>query len=1064
MKSRLDPRLSFSQSLNPAAPLLLYTLCHTGLLAHSRPTTVMATMLDQPIICPIIVGRDAALDAVGRCLDQARQGARLTLLVTGEAGIGKSRLVADAKARAQRLGFEILQGHCFEPDRSLPFAPTIDLLQSFATASAPGELAETLNETAPALLQLLPEIAARSRVADLPNAFDPEQDRRRLFDAFVALLREMSIRAPLLVIFEDLHWSDDASLEGLLHLAHRIAPFPILLLLTYRNDEIQPALAHVLAELDRRRLGLELRLDRLSAADIDAMVRAIFEVGRPIRADLLEKISTLTDGNPFFVEETLKALVAEGEIYFADGAWNRKNVSNLRVPRSVQDTVRLRVERISPAAQRLIELAAVTGRGFDFGLLQDLMKIEEDELLAEMKELLAAQLVVEESADRFAFRHALTRQAIYSGLLARERQTLHRRVGEAIERRYGVQTDAHIADLALHFAEAADWQKTLEYARRAGVRAQAMYSPRAAVEHFTRALDAADALGLPLQPDLYRARGQSFETLGEFESARADHEKALAASRSINDRDRTWQAHLDLGFLWASRDYSTSGEYFAEALALAREIGDPLKVASSLNRVGNWYMNTGHPHEACRFHEEALAAFREAGDRQGIADSLDLLAMSRGQAGDASDAVRTYDQVITLYREIGDRRGLVNSLIMSALLAVPHPIMLDVSADLDVEVALARVDESVAIARDIGWRSGEAFALLDSSYCFYAVGDYGRALQAVRGSLRISEEIDHKQWQAGGQFSIGAMGNELGVYDAAQRQLEHAAALAQEVGSLYWFQLINLSLARAHSLKGDHTGAEAIIDAIHDPDKVTGSWFDRLSWLARTELALNRGDPATAFTFLNHLPSASAKETAGTNPMLLAIRGRVLAALSRVDEAVSVLERAEHEAQRRQGRALLWRIYVVHGQAELARSSRTAASEAFAKARAVVSQIVATIPEEPIPELGIASARDQFIAATEALMPTKHLPTALKAAKQSYDGLTARERDVASLIARGMSNRAIADELIVSERTVASHVANILSKLSFSSRSQVAVWATEKGLTRQGVDESAESPAGPVVR
>jgi DNA-binding CsgD family transcriptional regulator len=186
----------------------------------------------------------------------------------------------------------------------------------------------------------------------------------------------------------------------------------------------------------------------------------------------------------------------------------------------------------------------------------------------------------------------------------------------------------------------------------------------------------------------------------------------------------------------------------------------------------------------------------------------------------------------------------------------------------------------------------------------------------------------------------------------------------------------------------------------------------------------------------------------------------VFAGLGRTDEAVSVLERAESEARRRQGRALLWRIFIALGQAELARSSRAAASAAFANARAIVSEIAATLPDAPIPELGIASAREQFIAATDGLMPTQRPPTALKAAKQSYDGLTARERDVASLIARGMSNRAIANELIVSERTVASHVANILSKLVFSSRSQIAVWATEKGLTRPGGEQDPDGPTG----
>jgi predicted ATPase len=282
----------------------------------------------------------------------------------------------------------------------------------------------------------------------------------------------------------------------------------------------------------------------MPTADIDAMVRAIFGVGRPIRFDFLDVIASLTDGNPFFIEETLKVLVNDGEIYLAGGSWNRKDLSTLRVPRSVQDAVRRRVEKTSKAAQQVIAIAAVAGRRFDVGLMQEMSHLNERELLALMKELVTAQIVVEESADRFAFRHALTRQAIYSGLLARERQALHRQVAEAIECRAGDQADAYSADLALHFAEAGDWQKTLLYARLAGDRAQAVYSPRAAVEHFTRALNAGAALKLPVQPKLLRARGQAFETLGEFERARADYQAALIASREVHERDREWQAPL----------------------------------------------------------------------------------------------------------------------------------------------------------------------------------------------------------------------------------------------------------------------------------------------------------------------------------------------------------------------------------------------------------------------------------------------------------------------------------------------------------------------------------------
>jgi tetratricopeptide (TPR) repeat protein len=1009
--------------------------------------TAMATMLDQPIICPIVVGRDAALDAVGRCLDRVRQGAGSTLLVNGEAGIGKSRLVAEARSRALRLGFAILQGHCFEPDLSLPFAAVIDLLQTLGAELTSAQLAQSLSTSAPALLQLLPEITSRPGNVVPPQAFDREQDRRRLFDSFVAFLRDMSTRSPLLIIVEDLHWSDDASLEGLLHLAHRIAPYPILLMLTYRNDEIQPGLAHLLAELDRRRLGSELRLDRLSAADIDAMVRAIFDVGRPIRFDLLDKISVLTDGNPFFVEETLKSLVAEGEIYFANGEWNRKEMATLRVPRSVQEAVRQRVERISEPAQQAISLAAVAGRRFDFSLLQFLLQIDEEELLGLIKEMIRAQLVIEQSADRFAFRHALTREAIYSSLLARERQALHGRVAEAIERLPGQMPEASVADLALHFSEAGVWDKAFEYARRAGGHAQAMYSPRAAADQLTRALVAAEALGLPRQPELFRTRGQAYETLGEFDRARTDYESALAAARDGGNRSPEWQALLDLGFLWASQDYGRAGDYFSDALTVAREIDDPIKIAQSLNRVGNWRFNTGQPEEACRDHENALAVFRRAEDLQGVADSLDLLAMASGWRGDTAYSAGKYDEAIELFRELGDRRGLVNCLVTSALLAIVHPFMIVINSDTSVDTALARVEEAVTIAREIRWRAGEAFALLDWSYCLYGVGELGRALEALSECLSIAQEIEHKQWEAAARICIGAVLLDMQLVPAATRELEEAVAFAREVGSSYWNQYATLALARANAMQGDFDKAETIITQVLAPDAGMDSWFDRIGWYGRADLELMRGNPIGSLRIVERLLATSIN-TSETRviPTLLLIRGKALTALDHPDEAVSVLTQAEAAARERSGKVLLWQILVELGRAEQRRGNRDHAERAFTDAREIAGEIAATLPDEPIQEFGIESAREQFLKAATTHIPTQRPPTKLKAAKRAYDGLTARERDVAALIAAGMSNRAIAEELVVGERTVATHVANILAKLNFSSRSQIAVWAAAKGL------------------
>jgi tetratricopeptide (TPR) repeat protein len=392
--------------------------------------------------------------------------------------------------------------------------------------------------------------------------------------------------------------------------------------------------------------------------------------------DLPEKVRALilakAEGNPFFVEEILKTLVEEGDIFFSDGRWERKSAHELHTPRSVRDAVARRVERLSPEARQLIFVAAVAGYRFDFPLLQQVSQLGETELMQQLKELIGAQLVVEESLDRFAFRHALTREAIYSDTgqrLARERKAWHQIIAETLERNQSASPDAPLSDLARHFYLAGVWDKALNYSRLAGAQAQGLYAPREALDHFTRALDAAQRLSLAPPFELLHARGKTYEILGAFEQARVDLQAAIAMAQASGDGRAEWQATLDLGFLWAARDYARSGEYLLRALDRARHLGDAAIVAHTLNRVGNWHMNRDEPSEAQRYHEEALQIFQKLDDLHGVAETLQLLGVTSYVGGNILQGVAHCEQAVALFRQTGDRQGLIYSLIHLTLRA-----------------------------------------------------------------------------------------------------------------------------------------------------------------------------------------------------------------------------------------------------------------------------------------------------------------------------------------------------------------------------------------------------------
>ena len=523
---------------------------------------------------------------------------------------------------------------------------------------------------------------------------------------------------------------------------------------------------------------------------------------------------------------------------------------------------------------------------------------------------------------------------------------------------------------------------------------------------------------------MHRARGLAHQTLGEFDQARADHEAALKIAQEAGDRRAEWQALLDLGMLWAERDYARTGDYCQRALALARDMGDPSTLAHSLNRVGNWHLNSGQPLEAVRYHREALDIFQELNDRRGLAQTLDLLGMASMQGGDLAQSRACYEQAAVLFEALDDRQGLASSLASLAF----------VGGTYQFEIA----ERAVKIAHEIGWRSGEAYALIMLGFGLGFQGEYARALDSIRSGLNIAEEIEHREWTTAGHCYLGLLYLDLLALSEAQGHLERALALAHEIGSGYWIQSAVMRLAEAHVARHDLGQANAVFEAAFGPSAEVES-MGPLALLAQSELALAGDNGELALQCVDRVSAlmANAPDNFMT-PLLSKWRGEALAALQRDDEAETTLLASRKGAEAQGLRPILWRIHLALGNFYHARARRAEADSAFAAARAIVGELAANVLDESI--------RDNLLHRAFEMMPPAPKVTPLRAVKKEFGGLTAREREVAALIAQGKSNREIAETLVVGERTVEAHVGNILSKLGFASRARIIVWAIEKGL------------------
>jgi DNA-binding NarL/FixJ family response regulator/energy-coupling factor transporter ATP-binding protein EcfA2 len=1003
----------------------------------------MPSHADTLILSQALIGREPEQARLANWSVQIAGGHGSVLVIGGEAGIGKSRLLRELQAIAAHQSMLLLQGRCFEGDRHVPLAPFTDLLRNGDAAIIQEarfvQCAPQLLKLAPELLELLPDVV-------LAPIAEPEQEKRELFRAWRSWLatpqQQAASRRPTIVVIEDLHWCDDLSFELLLQLARAIAQQPVGIVLSYRSDESTPALQHLLAQFDRERLVQEMLLKPLSPSDTGLLIQAIFQQKAPISQEFVESVYALTEGNPFFTEEVLKSLVAAGDIFIHNGRWDRKKLAELHVPRTIQLAVSQRVAALDHTAQRFLRLASAVGQRFSIGIPQALLELTESEILACLQALHAAQLILEETADTWLFRHALTRQAVYGAMLKRERRPLHQAIAVYLEAIQQATGGIRPELLAYHFFEAGNWQLAARYAVLAGEYAKRLYAPAEALQHYLLALEATKEQGQPGSNELLQIVAQLYGILGKWEDARATYDDLIRRAVQQHHTRLEWQCLLDLGFLSIAFDYRQAHEYLQRALAVARNLDDPLALAHTLNRIGNWQANTHDPATSLAYHREALGLFLQANDQGGQAQTYDYLGTASCILGAIPAAAVYYNQAIMLFRELDDRAGLASALAMSSLQGCGYAIDTIPCPIVPLYDCQQAGEEAIRIAQAIGARPIEAYARMIYALALGARGEYGRALECARISYQIAEETEHHANRASAHWVLGAIACDLLDFTRAQQHLEQAIGIVQGRGAEFLLGHVRACLARVHIAQSAGNAkaeqelqlAAAVLDVMQNDATPMQTVWQRALWAARAELVLARNRPQAALAIIDRLLATMDQ---GAIARLQYLRGIALIELEQYELAESVLQVAHSAAQEAGMRSLLWRILLIRGRCAHVQRQLASAQEYYEAALSTVQVLTSTL-EVPL--------RNHVIRYATAHIPRLPGPNANQIAKTRYGGLTTREREVAGLLAQGKLNREIASAFVLSERTVEKHVENIMHKLGFETRAQVAVWAAQQFL------------------
>jgi tRNA A-37 threonylcarbamoyl transferase component Bud32/tetratricopeptide (TPR) repeat protein len=580
------------------------------------------------------VGRGSELEVLASAWAKAtKSGQRSLVLVTGEPGIGKTRLCAEFAAQCAAEGAAVLMGRSDE-QALIPYQPFIEVLGGYVTTCPDATLLRHLESIGGGgeLAMLLPELARRAPELPAVPAMNAEGQRFRLFESVSAFLSAVSAQQPVLIVLDDLHWADEPSLLLLRHLARSPGMSRVCVVANYREGEAssRKMLEEIVAGLRRQANVTRVALAGFTEPQVGELLESL--AGDAPRR-LVQAIAESSGGNPFFVGEILRHLDETGALaVFRDSAPGQK--SEFGVPQGVRDLIRQRLSRLSEDCSRLLTTASVIGQEFDLLLLEAVSGLPEERLLDAVDEATRAQLIgeVPGRGDRCRFSHALIRQTLYEELGSARRARMHRKIGEALEERGGQAPP--IADLAHHFGAAAvagGYEKAVEYAIQAGDRAASSLAHEEAARFYEMALRPLDtapegAWTRAKRLEIHTRRGRAFKNAANWLAAKQEFESAI---QYLPAQGTEQHCELLLGIteasFWLGRDISVVESLSSEALRIAERVpGRPDLVGNAMGSAVRCRIVRGDLESAITLGRRAVAA---AGSERTLAHPFAMAAL-----------------------------------------------------------------------------------------------------------------------------------------------------------------------------------------------------------------------------------------------------------------------------------------------------------------------------------------------------------------------------------------------------------------------------------------------------
>ncbi len=989
----------------------------------------------------VFVGRQREMDQLRASLDDAVSGNARIVALSGEPGIGKTRLAQEIALIASDSKAQVLWGRCYEGQGAPPYWPWVQIIRDYVRErdavqlrSETGAGAASIAEIVPELGEKLSDYSAGSGQPLKPPSLDsPEANRFRLFDSITTFLKNASQSQPLMLVLEDLHWADRPSLLLLEFLAHEMSASRILVVGTLRHTESEHALSQTIGELARESYFQQIHLPRLEQADVGQYIQET-SGARP-SDELTDAVYSRTEGNPFFMTEMVRLFAQSGE----------QAETAASMPDSVRGAIRRRLEGLSGTCNQALTIASLVGREFSLDAVGALMSdTPVHQLLVELEEAAKLRIVDEEVGEvgRYQFSHVLVQEAISSELSNARKVALHAEIGESLERLYTDDVEAHAAELAYYFAEAETIigpDKLVRYSLMAGDHALETYAWEDAQAHFERALAAKE--GHAMDAD----KAALLFGVGRAQSATLERHRLHEAVNPVIPAFEHYVAAGDVSKALAIAEYPFQS--YGKNPDVAQLIVEALKlVPSDSHHAGRLLLRYGTvlSSEVGNF-ETAVEALRQA------------LAIAQCENDTALE-------MIVL-------NGMANAHWMMGL---------DPQESLENSLQAIELDRRVSqiqLGYNAHWHAARALIALGDlegarphAAAHLAMAEKRSDRNSIALALHVNEVIAHLHgnWETARDFSDRglAVGHrdarlvsnrvkleyELGDFDQGDTYLERLVETMRlsPLGPILEYSVVPLAIGMAARITGmakQFDIAEAAADTVlSSPSPV--SFYAQLVRTGLALMALERGDVAAAREQYDALRSWRVAMT----PLILICSHRMLGLLAqtmgKMDYAVAHFEESKAFCRKAGYRPeLAWTCYDYAAMLVVRPTpgqTQGSASINDAKALALLDEALAISTE-----LGMRPLKEKVIALKANGESRRGVwPYAL-----TYPaGLTEREVEVLLLIAQGKTTREIANELVISPRTVQRHTTNLYAKINARNRAEATAFALNE------LSTSAQTP------